>query len=76
MNFDAASWGDAAGSSGTVAGGAVVVVELVDDVVLADTDADENGDPTVGDGSSPELHPISTTNAHVPTATARYISPT
>ena len=78
MNADAASSGDAAGLSGTVAGGAVVVVLVLVVLVLAVlvvVPADEC-DATVGDGSLSELQPLSSTNAHVPTATARYISPT
>jgi hypothetical protein len=77
MNVVAASSGDAAGLSGTVAGGAVVVVVLaVVMVVVAAEDAAEDVDSTVGDGSLSELQPASSTNAHAPTATARYISPT
>jgi uncharacterized membrane protein YtjA (UPF0391 family) len=78
MNVVAASSGDAAGLSGTVAGGAVVVVvvAVVVLVVAAAEDAAEDFDPTVGDGSLSELQPASSTNAHAPTATARYISPT
>jgi len=73
MNFDAASSADAAGSSGTVAGGAVVVVVLVVVVLLV---AADDADCTVGDASLSELHPNSRTNAHVPTATARRMTPT
>jgi hypothetical protein len=58
-----------------VAGGAVVVVvvvvlALVLVVVAAADDCD------AAEGPRSELQPASSTNAHVPTATARYISPT
>jgi hypothetical protein len=75
MNWDAASSGDAAGLSGTVAGGAVVVVVVAVVVLVVDA-AVEDPDWTVGDGLLSELQPASSTNAHAPTATARYISPT
>ena len=76
MNADAASSGDAAGLSGTVAGGAVVVVVVVLAIVLVVDAAADDCDAAVGDGPLSELQPARSTNAHVPTATARYISPT
>jgi hypothetical protein len=77
MNADAASSGDAAGLSGTVAGGAVVVVVVLALAVVLGVDAAaDDCDFAVGDGPLSELQPARSTNAHVPTATARYISPT
>jgi len=76
MNADAASSGDAAGLSGTVGGGAVVVVVVLVVCAVLVVVAADDCDATVGDGALSELQPLSSTNAQVPTATARYISPT
>jgi len=45
-------------------------------VVVLLVAAADDADCTVGDVSLSELHPNSRTNAHVPTATARRMTPT